>query len=193
MRLTKIYTRKGDEGYTWLENQRISKDDLLIEALGTLDELNATLGWLLAVAQQQNNLFTINELEPCLTPIQHALFDMGRELLIPLPLAITAEKVIGLEQQLDNWNATLPPLEEFILPRGNLAAAACHAARTVCRRTERCLVCYHRQIPLSNLEILRYINRLSDLLFVLARILARQTVTEEMMWASKKTHEQQER
>lgn len=175
-RLTKIYTRKGDEGYTTLGDKPVSKDDLLIEALGTIDELNSVIG--LIISQQIQS----KDIENCLTQVQNDLFDMGAELHIPERVAITAEKVTTLEQMLDTWNATLPPLKEFLLPRGNPKSAAAHLARTVCRRAERCLVRLHRQVALNNREMLRYLNRLSDLLFVISRMLARESGEKEKMW-----------
>jgi cob(I)alamin adenosyltransferase len=175
-RLTKIYTRKGDQGFTSLRNQSVAKDDSLIEAVGTLDELNATLGLILASPDIPS------EINAVLTKVQNDLFDMGGELHLPERIAITATNVTWLEQRLDNWNDALPPLQEFILPRGNMGAVSAHLARTICRRAERNMVHLHRQTPLSNLEILRYLNRLSDLLFVIARVLARTTNTHEKMW-----------
>jgi len=175
-RLTKIYTRKGDEGYTSLGDKRLSKDDLLVETIGNIDELNSSLG--LVLAQSFNN----DEIKTCLTHIQNDLFDMGGELHLPEHQAITAEKVTVLEKYIDTWNKTLPPLKEFVLPRGNVAAAACHLARTICRRAERSLVRLHRQVPLNNTEMLRYLNRLSDVLFVMARLLAREDSDKELLW-----------
>lgn len=175
-RLTKIYTRKGDAGYTTLSDKNISKDDLLIEALGTIDELNSFIG--VIISQQITNL----EIENVLTQIQHDLFDLGGELHLPEHIAITPEKIIRLEKIIDQWNATLPPLKEFVLPRGNSKSASCHVARTVCRRAERSIVRWHRQVSLQNLQILCYLNRLSDLLFVIARMLARESNEQEMLW-----------
>lgn len=175
-RLTKIYTRTGDEGYTGLGDKRISKDDLLVEALGTIDELNSTIGFIVSLQIRDKNI------EKALTHIQHDLFDMGGEMHIPEHVAITAEKVSRLEEWLDDWNGTLPPLKEFLLPRGNPKSAASHVARTVCRRAERCVVRLHRQVALNNLQILRYLNRLSDLLFVIARMLARESEEQEIVW-----------
>lgn len=175
-RLTKIYTRKGDKGYTTLGDKRISKDDLLIEALGTIDELNSAIGMVISLDVKNK------EIENCLTQVQNDLFDMGGELHLPERVAITAEKVTYLEQMLDSWNKILPPLKEFVLPRGNPKSATSHLARTVCRRAERCLVRLHRQVSLNNSEMLRYLNRLSDLLFVIARALARQSSDEEVLW-----------
>lgn len=175
-RLTTIYTRTGDEGYTTLGRNRLSKDDLLIEVLGTLDELNAHIGLICAHSIKTETVMR------CLQQVQNDLFDLGGELHAPQYCKITPEKTAHLEQTLDAWNATLPPLKEFILPGGNLKSASAHVARTVCRRTERCLVRLHRQVPLHNLEMLRYINRLSDLLFVASRILALESQAEEILW-----------
>lgn len=175
-RLTKIYTRQGDEGYTRIGDKSISKDDFLLEALGTIDELNSFIG--LIISSRIKNA----EIENCLTRIQNDLFDFGGELHLPERITITAEKITQLENYLDQWNSTLPPLTEFLLPRGNQSSAASHLARTVCRRAERCLVRLHRQVPLNNPELLRYLNRLSDLLFVIARILALETEEKEMLW-----------
>jgi len=175
-RLTKLYTRKGDQGFTTLGDKSISKDDSLIEALGTIDELNSVIGFVVSLQIKDK------EIEACLTQIQNDLFDLGGELYLPEKVVITAEKVSRLEQLLDGWNKSLPPLKEFLLPRGNSKSAACHVARTVCRRAERCMVRLHRQVALGNAEMLRYLNRLSDLLFVIARVLARESGEEELLW-----------
>jgi cob(I)alamin adenosyltransferase len=175
-RLTKIYTRKGDTGYTTFSGKPVSKDDALIETVGTLDELNAAIGLVMATIDDHDNIKTN------LTQIQHELFDFGGELHTPEHIKITADKVTQLETWLDALNDTLPPLKEFVLPRGNQAAAACHLARTICRRAERCLVRLHRQVALGNTEMLRYLNRLSDLLFVIARVLARTNDQTEEVW-----------
>jgi cob(I)alamin adenosyltransferase len=175
-RLTKIFTRTGDEGYTSLGDVRLSKDDLIIEALGNIDELNSAIGFIIAMRPQNEAV------ESYLTQIQQDLFDFGAEMHIPERIAITPEKVLWLETQLESLNKTLPPLKEFLLPRGNPPSAACHLARTVCRRAERSLVKLHRQVTLNNPEMLRYVNRLSDLLFVTARTLAKVSREEELMW-----------
>lgn len=175
-RLTKIYTRKGDEGYTSLGNGTLSKDDALVEVVGTVDELNAAIGLVLAFPIKDEGIIK------CLTRVQNELFDLGGELHVPEHPAISAEKVLQLEKDLDGWNDALPTLQEFILPRGNQATAACHLARTICRRAERAVVKLHRQAKLTNPDILRYLNRLSDLLFVICRVLSRETQGEEMMW-----------
>jgi len=179
-RLTKIYTRKGDQGYTTLGDNRLSKDDFLVEAIGTIDELNSVIGFVISLQIQHKGIADY------LTQIQNELFDMGGELHAPEHSVINAEKVSVIEQKLDTWNKTLPPLKEFLLPRGNPKSAACHVARTVCRRAERCLVRLHRQVPLNNTELLRYLNRLSDLLFVVARMLGNETDEKELLWAHEK-------
>lgn len=186
-RLTKIYTRKGDSGFTSLGDRSISKDDLLIEAIGTVDELNSVLGFIVSQKVQTA------EIEATLTQIQHDLFDLGAELHVPERITINTEKVSELEKILDKWNATLPPLQEFVLPRGNPKAAACHIARTVCRRAERCMVRLHRQVTLANPEMLRYLNRLSDVLFVMARMLAKETGEKEILWDSATVEQSRDR
>jgi cob(I)alamin adenosyltransferase len=175
-RLSKIYTRTGDDGTTSLDGKkRLLKHSLPIETVGTLDELNCTLGLMLAQPSIDASIFA------CLTEVQNHLFDLGGELCLPQHVVITAEHVIKLEQQLDQWNADLPPLKEFILPRGNLAAVHCHLARAICRRAERCLVALSQEQAL-NPQILSYVNRLSDLLFVAARVLAKGTGEQEVLW-----------
>jgi len=175
-RLTKIYTRTGDDGSTGLgDGTRVPKEHLRVEAYGTVDEANSAIGVLLA----------INGLPPdvveCLTSVQHELFDLGGELSVPGYRAITDRDVTRLEEQLDRFNENLPPLKDFILPGGGPAAAACHLARTITRRAER------RTWSLARVEdvapaVPRYLNRLSDLLFVLARVLARHERGAEVLW-----------
>ncbi|MGH8370915.1 MAG: cob(I)yrinic acid a,c-diamide adenosyltransferase [Gammaproteobacteria bacterium] len=174
-RLSKIYTRTGDDGSTGLgDGTRVPKDGARVEAYGTVDELNSCIGVLLAEQLPE-------ALTKCLVQIQHELFDLGSELCVPGYSAITAEHVNRLERTLDGFNAELPPLKEFILPGGNRAAALCHVARTVCRRAERRTLTLQRESPLNG-EVLRYLNRLSDLLFVLARVIARQDGSSEVLW-----------
>jgi cob(I)alamin adenosyltransferase len=174
-RLSKIYTKTGDDGTTGLgDGTRVPKDDPRVEAYGTVDELNSVLGLILAEPLPP-------EVSACLLRVQHELLDLGGELCIPGHICISAEQVTRLETELDGFNAPLPPLKEFILPGGSRAAAACHLARTVCRRAERRVWSLHRQAPL-NPEALHYLNRLSDLLFVLARVLARQHPGGEVIW-----------
>ncbi len=177
-RLTRIYTRSGDSGTTALANgQRIPKYHPRIEALGDMDELNSLLGLLLAEIDMPDSLSTL------LQRIQNDLFDIGGELAVADPdyTVITQEVVLWLEQQLDSLNTELPPLEEFILPGGNRAAAQAHLCRCVCRRAER------RVVELAgadsvNPQSAAYLNRLSDLLFVCARTLSRLNGGTEILW-----------
>jgi cob(I)alamin adenosyltransferase len=175
-RLSKIYTRTGDDGTTGLgDGSRVPKDSLRVEAYGTVDELNSALGVLLAVPDLPT------EVAACLTEVQHELFDMGGELCIPGHTAISAQQIERMEQALDAFNDTLPPLKEFILPGGGPAAAACHLARTVARRAERRVWTLARAESVRP-EVAQYLNRLSDLLFVLARVLARHGHGGEVLW-----------
>jgi len=175
-RLSKIYTRTGDDGTTGLgDGTRVPKDGERVEAYGTVDELNSTIGVLLAVPGLPANVTS------CLVEIQHELFDMGGELCIPGHTVVKAEHVARLESVLDGFNDTLPPLKEFILPGGGPAAAACHVARTVARRAERRVLTLSRVESVSP-EVVKYLNRLSDLLFVLARVLARHEQGTEVLW-----------
>lgn len=174
-RLSKIYTRTGDDGSTGLgDGTRVGKDALRVEAYGTVDELNSHLGVVLACELP-------GPVREVLTRIQHQLFDLGGELCIPGHAAITDADVAGLERILDGFNADLPPLKDFILPGGGLAAAHCHVARTVCRRAERVVIRLAREEPVRP-EAVRYLNRLSDLLFVLGRVLARASGHGEVLW-----------
>ena len=165
-RLSKIYTRTGDAGTTGLgDGSRVEKDSARIQALGEVDELNCFIGAILVHPVD-------DEMRECLVDVQHALFDIGGELSIPGAALVDDSYVSGLERRLDAFNAALPPLKEFILPGGGAAAVACHGARAVCRRAERRLVEAARSGEVSEVSR-RYLNRLSDLLFVLARVLAR--------------------
>jgi cob(I)alamin adenosyltransferase len=175
-RLSKIYTRTGDDGTTGLgDGTRVPKDSARVEAYGTVDELNSTIGVLLAVPGLPDAVVQ------CLTDVQHELFDMGGELCIPGHHVITDVHVTRLEDELDKFNEALPRLKEFILPGGGPAAAACHVARTVARRAERRTWSLARQESVSP-DVLKYLNRLSDLLFVLARVLARHERGTEVLW-----------
>jgi cob(I)alamin adenosyltransferase len=175
-RLSKIYTRTGDDGTTGLgDGTRVPKDSARVEAYGTVDELNSVLGVLLAVPGVPE---AVSEL---LVEVQHELFDLGAELCIPGHRVITAAHVARLETALDGFNDPLPPLKEFILPGGGPAAAAGHLGRTVARRAER-RVWTLAGTESVNPEALRYLNRLSDLLFVLARVLARHERGSEVLW-----------
>ncbi|MCD7098189.1 cob(I)yrinic acid a,c-diamide adenosyltransferase [Stenotrophomonas sp. MMGLT7] len=174
-RLSRIYTRTGDDGSTGLgDGSRIGKDAPRVAAYGTVDEANSAIGLLLAAQLPQD----VREL---LTAVQHQLFDLGGELCIPGHAAIAAADIQALERQLDRYNAPLPPLKDFILPAGGEAAARCHLARTVVRRAERETVALARVEPVRT-EAIGYLNRLSDLLFVLARVLARADGHGEVLW-----------
>lgn len=174
-RLSRIYTRTGDDGTTGLgDGTRVGKDSTRVAAYGTVDEANSAIGVVLACELPD----PVREL---LVTVQHQLFDLGGELCIPGHAAISDADISRLEQQLDLFNAELPPLKDFILPGGGMAGAQCHLARTICRRAER------ETITLSRVEAVRpqaigYLNRLSDLLFVLARVLARSSGHGEVIW-----------
>jgi cob(I)alamin adenosyltransferase len=175
-RLSKIYTRTGDDGTTGLgDGSRTSKDSARVEAYGTVDEANSAIGQVLA--------FTIvaDDVRTCLVEVQHDLFELGGELCIPGHSAVSAEFVERLEADLDGFNENLPALKEFILPGGGQAAAACHLARTIVRRAERRVNTLASGEPVRP-EVLHYLNRLSDLLFVIARVLSRQESGEEVLW-----------
>ena len=175
-RLSKIYTRTGDDGTTGLANgERIDKTDPRVNAFGDVDETNSALGLLLAEPDVPAPIRAI------FTRVQHELFEIGAELSLPDYRAIAAHHVSRLERDLDELNAELPPLKEFVLPGGGRAAAVCHLARTICRRAERSAWAAAKLAPLSG-DLTRYLNRLSDLLFVAARCLARQSGGEETLW-----------
>ncbi|ROR34996.1 cob(I)yrinic acid a,c-diamide adenosyltransferase [Inmirania thermothiophila] len=181
-RLSKIYTRTGDTGETGLAGRRrVPKDAPRVEAMGAVDELNSQLGVLLAHPLPQ-------ALREVLTRVQHRLFDLGGALAMPGHEPLDDGDVAALEEALDRLNAELPPLKEFILPGGSPAAAHCHLARAVCRRAERRLV----TLAASEGEavpgvLLRYLNRLSDLLFVAARVISREDGVGEVLWRPKGT------
>jgi len=174
-RLSKIVTRTGDAGTTGLgDGSRIAKDSLRIAAIGEVDELNSTLGLLLTEALPA-------PIAACLTGAQHDLFDLGGELSVPGYNAVTDAHVTRLEDAVESFNADLEPLKEFILPGGTRAAAHAHVARTVCRRAERALVRLAATDPVND-AARRYLNRLSDLLFVLARALNRSSGRPDVLW-----------
>jgi cob(I)alamin adenosyltransferase len=178
-RLSKIYTRTGDDGSTGLgDGSRVPKENPRVEAYGTVDEANSAIGLVLSVPALPADIAV------CLTEVQHDLFDLGGELCIPGHRMIEAAHVDRLETELDGFNENLPPLKEFILPGGGPAAAACHLARAVCRRAERRCWSLARTENVAP-ETLRYLNRLSDLLFVLARVLARHENGSEVVWRRK--------
>lgn len=179
-RLSKIYTRTGDDGTTGLgDGSRTAKDSARVEAYGTVDEANSAIGMVLASDTVPDGV------RHCLIEVQHDLFELGGELCIPGHVAITDDFIERLENKLDGFNADLPRLKEFILPGGGQAAAACHLARTIVRRAER------RAYSLAKIEdvrpeIVKYLNRLSDLLFVVARVIARDESGEEVLWDRKR-------
>jgi cob(I)alamin adenosyltransferase len=176
-RRSKIYTRTGDDGTTGLgDGTRVSKNSARVEAFGCVDELNSAVGLMAATPMPAN-------LAEMVAAIQQKLFDLGGELCIPGAVTMSAEDVDGLEQRMDELNDVLAPLKEFILPGGSQAGAACHMARAICRRAER------RVLELADSEevnpaSVRFLNRLSDLLFVLARTLNQLDNGEEVMWKS---------
>ncbi|WP_298581072.1 cob(I)yrinic acid a,c-diamide adenosyltransferase [uncultured Luteimonas sp.] len=174
-RLSKIYTRTGDDGTTGLgDGSRIAKDADRVRTYGTVDEANSAIGLLLAAQLP-------NDVRDLLVSVQHQLFDLGGELCIPGHAAITDADIARLEERLDHYNEPLPPLKDFILPGGGEAAARCHVARTVVRRAEREAVTLSRQEAVRP-QAIGYLNRLSDLLFVLARVLARADGHGEVIW-----------
>jgi len=174
-RLSKIYTRTGDDGTTGLATgERVSKSCLLIKAQGDLDELNANLACVIASGVSEN-------IRKLIITIQHHLFNIGGELSAPQCILTQENDIVWLERWIDHFNETLPPLKEFILPAGNLAVARCHVARTVCRRAERHLVEWSHSNHVRA-ELVQYINRLSDLLFVTARIIEKESNCTSNYW-----------
>ncbi|OGT30487.1 MAG: ATP:cob(I)alamin adenosyltransferase [Gammaproteobacteria bacterium RBG_16_51_14] len=174
-RLTKIVTRTGDDGTTGLgDGTRIDKSSARIAAIGDIDELNSLLGVLVAAG-------VADDIAGYLLNIQHRLFDIGGEIAIPGTSKISPEYVERLEDLIDTYNRDLPPLQEFILPGGSMPGAICHSARSVCRRAERSLIKVART-EYINPDTFIYINRLSDLLFVFARILNRKNGDKEVYW-----------
>ena len=180
-RLTRIYTRSGDTGLTGLaDGSRVPKDDVRIIALGEVDELNSVLGVLLAEAQLPD------EVRARLTHVQHLLFDLGAALSVAGRDANLDSETLALERAMDDANEVLGPLREFILPGGCRAAALCHLARTVCRRAERALVALDRDgLP----SVLRFMNRLSDYLFVMARWSNHASGVPDVLWQSAERRE----
>jgi cob(I)alamin adenosyltransferase len=175
-RLSKIYTRTGDDGTTGLgDGTRVAKTHARIEAYGAVDEANSALGLVLACAGIPHPVRDV------LTRIQHELFDVGGELAVPGLRTITDVHIARLEQDLDGFNDALPPLKEFILPGGGPATAGCHLARAIVRRAERCTWLLAQHEPVAR-EVPQYLNRLSDLLFVLARVLVRHENGTEVLW-----------
>ena len=178
-RLSKIYTRTGDAGTTGLGNgNRVSKNSLRIHTLGEVDEVNASIGVLLCEELPE-------DVRALLTNVQHDLFDLGGEVCIPGMEMITAKQVQHLEDELDRFNDDLEPLKDFILPGGTRAAALCHQARTICRRAERMIVALGQEEAVNDAPR-QYLNRLSDLLFVLGRVLNRAGGRGDVLWQKRK-------
>lgn len=174
-RLTQIATRTGDDGSTGLgDGARVSKDSARVTAYGTVDEANSAIGIVLACEIPDS-------IRNVLVAVQHQMFDLGGELCIPGHAAIFDADIQALEDTLDRFNADLPPLKDFILPGGGMAAAQAHLARTICRRAEREVVTLSHHDAVRP-EAIRYLNRLSDLLFVLCRVLARESGHGEVLW-----------
>lgn len=174
-RLSKITTRTGDGGETGLgDGSRTSKDSARIRALGDIDELNSAIGLILAEEIPADACAALER-------IQHDLFDLGGETSIPGHSMVSEQQLLALEAHVETWNATLPPLKEFILPGGTRAAAAAHLARAICRRAERSLVDLGRTEQVGS-HGRQYLNRLSDLLFVLGRILNRHGGRGDVQW-----------
>lgn len=178
-RLTKIYTRTGDDGQTGLTGgERTGKDSARIEAIGDVDELNCAIG-----------LVLVHDIplgvRGCLTQVQHDLFNLGGELSMRDRALIVPGDIDDLERTIDLFNAELPPLAEFILPGGGLATVSCHLARAICRRAERRVIALSRTEAV-NLPVCIYLNRLSDLLFVLCRVIARAGGEGEVYWQSRR-------
>ncbi|MBX8498205.1 cob(I)yrinic acid a,c-diamide adenosyltransferase [Pseudomonas cichorii] len=182
-RLSKIYTRTGDAGETGLgDGRRVSKDHPRVEAIGEVDTLNSQLGLLLAgLNEQAQHIPALNEVIEVLSPCQHRLFDLGGELAMPAYQALNAAEVERLEAAIDVWNEEVGPLENFILPGGSMLIAQAHVCRSLARSAERRCQHLNAQEPLTGVG-LAYINRLSDLLFVAARIIARRQGIAETLW-----------
>ena len=178
-RLTQIATRTGDDGTTGLgDNRRVSKNSLRVHAMGEVDELNSHIGVLLCEAVPAN----VREL---LVEVQHQLFNLGGELSIPGFELLKAEAVLALDHSLADHNEALPKLQEFILPAGNRAASQAHVCRTVARRAERAVVALGAEEALNDTPR-QYLNRLSDLMFVLARVLNRMDGGDDVYWKSER-------
>lgn len=174
-RLSKIYTRTGDDGTTGLgDGTRVAKDSLRVDAMGDVDELNSIIGLMLT-----ENVPEI--LTDLLTQVQHDLFNLGGEICIPDYVILQQANIDNLEEAIDTLNDDLAPLKEFILPGGTKAASFCHLARTVCRRAERKLITLARDEKVTAIS-LKYLNRLSDLLFVLCRVINKEAGVADVLW-----------
>ena len=174
-RLSRITTRTGDDGSTGLgDGTRVGKDTARVQAMGDVDELNSCLGVLLAEPLSEH-------VAQAIAPIQHALFDLGSELALPGDSQMTPGQLGALDDLIEAFNAPLGPLKEFILPGGTRAAALAHVARSVCRRAERSVVVVSHQSALGTLPQ-QYLNRLSDLLFILARTINKESGSPDTLW-----------
>ena len=175
-RLSKLYTKTGDDGTTGLaDGSRVDKDNARVCAFGDIDELNCLIGRVIADDKIDETI------KRDLSDVQHTLFNLGGELAIPGSMLLDDAYAAHIERLIDRYNAPLPPLKEFILPGGSPTAAICHHARAVCRRAERqCVTLSH--LATVNPSSLKTLNRLSDLLFVVARTLARQDGRQEVLW-----------
>ncbi|WP_020408225.1 cob(I)yrinic acid a,c-diamide adenosyltransferase [Hahella ganghwensis] len=175
-RLSKIVTRTGDGGITGLgDGQRVAKDSIRIEAIGAVDETNSSLGIVISELESEDDL------KPIFQAIQNDLFDLGGEIAMPGYQLIIPNHIERLENWIVEYNEQLPPLKNFILPGGNKAASHCHMTRSLCRRAERIAVTLSNTETVSP-ELQKYLNRLSDFMFVAARTLARRNNNEEILW-----------
>ena len=180
-RLTSIITKTGDDGTTGLgDGSRIPKNSLRIQAIGDVDELNSQLGLLLTAPALPQDIDTL------LQQVQHRLFDLGAELSVPGYAALTDDHITALEQAVHQHNTNLPPLREFILPGGCAAAAQAHVCRSICRRAERSVVALNATEPVSD-TARHYLNRLSDCLFVVARLLNQRAGKSDIFWQAADT------
>jgi len=174
-RLSKLYTRTGDDGTSGLSGgERIPKNHERMNAMGTVDELNSIIGLLICKLAD-------DELESMFTAIQHDLFNIGGEISMPGQSFIQQDKITGLESQIDKFNESVEPLKDFILPGGSEAASVCHMARSIARRAERDVVTLHQLEPVCD-TTRQYLNRLSDLLFVVARIINQRLGHGDVLW-----------
>ena len=174
-RLSKIYTRTGDDGTSGLSGgERIAKNHERMTAMGTVDELNSVIGLMICKLEDE-------ELETLFTSIQHDLFNIGGEISMPGQSFIKPEKIVLLESKIDHFNESVEPLKDFILPGGSEAASVCHMARSVARRAERDVVTLHQLEEVCD-TTRQYLNRLSDLLFVVARIINLRLGHKDVLW-----------
>lgn len=179
-RLSKLYTRTGDDGTSGLSGGiRIAKNHERMNAMGSVDELNSMIG--LLICKLDSAKLDDNSLQALFTEVQHDLFNIGGEISMPGHAFINAEKVTGLERKIDEFNESVKPLKEFILPGGSEAASVCHLARSIARRSERDVITLHQveEVPDTTRQ---YLNRLSDLLFVAARIINQRLGQPDVMW-----------